>query len=349
MSTTEVVTRGSTAAIKVSGVEALRQRLSAIDQGALIAGITLVLVIVGAIAVPGMFTLSNYASIARLGAPLGILAVASAIVILSKNVDLSVVAVLGIAAMGVPTFMTGYGMGELPAIGLVLAIAIAIGLVNGWLVSSVGIPALVVTLGTWQLFEGLFNYTVARADFYTVPADAAFITWLGRGSVLGVPAAVVVLILVLVGAAAMLRYTSFGRMLRATGDSPAAARLSGVPVRSLVVTAFVLAAVLACLVGLVFLGVTGTYSRTYAPGEQLLFNAITAAVIGGVSLSGGRGTILGVLAGTAFISIFVNMMTLLNVGVVASALIRGVILLGALALDAWLHPRDEETSKSDDL
>jgi ribose transport system permease protein len=349
MSSTDVVNRTSRADLKASGVEALRRRLSAIDQGALIAGVALILVIVGAFTVPGMFTLSNYASIARLGAPLGILAIASAIVIMSKNVDLSVVAILGIAAMGVPTFIASYGMVEWQAIGLALIIAIVIGLTNGWMVSVVGVPALVVTLGTWQLFEGLFNFLVSRADFYTVPADAPLITWFGRGDVLGVPAAVVTLLLVSVGAAAMLRFTSFGRMLRAMGDSPAAARLSGVPVRSLVITAFVIAALLGCLCGLVFLGVTGTYSRTYAPGEQLLFNAITAVVIGGVSLSGGRGSILGVLAGTAFISIFVNMMTLLNVGVVESSLIRGIILLAALALDAWLHPRDEETAKSDDL
>jgi ribose transport system permease protein len=348
MSTRESVATIASPELRESAVEALRRRLSTIDQGALIAGITLVLVIVGAFAVPGMFTLSNYASIARLAAPLGILAVASAIVIMSKNVDLSVVAVLGIAAMGVPTFIAS-GMTELQAIVLVAAIALVIGLLNGWMVAFVGVPALVVTLGTWQLFEGVFNYTVSRADFYTVPADAPLITWFGRGEVLGVPAAVIVLAVVMLAAGAMLRYTSFGRMIRATGDSPAAARLSGVPVRSLVIVSFVIAALLACLVGLVFLGVTGTYSRTYAPGEQLLFNAITAAVIGGVSLSGGKGSILGVLAGTAFISIFVNMMTLLNVGVVASSLIRGIILLAALALDAWLHPRDEETAKSDDL
>jgi ribose transport system permease protein len=97
------------------------------------------------------------------------------------------------------------------------------------------------------------------------------------------------------------------------------------------------------------LGINGGYSKAYGAGDELMFNAITAAVIGGVSLTGGKGSISGVLAGVAFIAIFTNMMTLLDVSVVTSTAVRGAILLSALALDAWLHPRDEETAKSDDL
>lgn len=332
-----------------SPVEALRRRLGSVDQGILIGAVTLALLVVGAFVVPGMFSWENYTSIARLGAPLGVLAVASAIVIIGKNVDLSVVAVVGIAAMGTVTFMTKFGWSQATAIAGVAAIALVVGVLNGWLVAYVGIPALFVTLGTWQLFEGVFNYTVARDDIYLLPPEATFVAWIGRGDLLGIDVAILVMAAVFVAAWAALKYTSYGRMLRAMGDNPAAARLSGLPVRPMVVATFVIAALFACLVGLVFLGVTGSYSRAYAPGDQLLFNAITAAVIGGVSLTGGRGSIAGVLAGAAFISVFVNMMTLLDVSVVASSVIRGGILLGALALDAWLHPRDEETAKSDDL
>ena len=143
--------------------------------------------------------------------------------------------------------------------------------------------------------------------------------------------------------------TTYGRLLRAMGDSPAAARLTGIPVRPLIVMVFMGAALLAALAGFLQLGVSGGYSRAYGSSEDLMFNAITAAVIGGVSLTGGKGSMFGVLAGTAFISIFVNLMTLMNVDVVASVAIRGALLIGALALESWLHPRDEETAKSDDL
>ncbi len=322
----------------------LRQRLALIDQGLLIAGLTLAMVVIGAVFVDGMFTVENFTTMARLSAPLAILAVASSIVIMGKNVDLSVVAIVGIAGMATVQLWTRHGFGEWQAILAVIGVALVIGLLNGWLVAYVEIPALFVTLGTWKLFEGLFNVTLLDTQNYPLPRDSEIVAALGRGSVPTLLAAAV-----LVGAWAFMKYTTYGQLIRATGDSPAAARLTGVPVRPLVVGTFVIAALLACLVGLLQLGVNGGYSKAYGSGEDLMFNAITAAVIGGVSLTGGRGTIFGVFAGTAFITVFVNLMTLLNVSVVTSVVIRGAILLAALALDAWLHPRDEETAKSDDL
>lgn len=323
---------------------ALRDRLAAVDQGLLIAGVTIAMVLVGAIFVDGMFTLDNFLTMARLSAPLAILAVASAIVIMAKNVDLSVVAVVGIAGMASVQLWNKHGFAEWQAILAVAAVALVIGLLNGWLVAYVEIPALFVTLGTWKLFEGLFNVSLLDTQNYPLPRDSQIIAAIGTG-----PIPAILALTVLVGAWAFMKYTSYGQLIRATGDSPAAARLTGVPVRPLVVGTFVIAALLACLVGLLQLGINGGYSKAYGSGEDLMFNAITAAVIGGVSLTGGRGTIFGVFAGTAFIAIFVNLMTLLDVSVVTSVVIRGAILLLALALDAWLHPRDEETAKSDDL
>jgi ribose transport system permease protein len=322
----------------------LRARLAAFDQGLLIAGVTVLMVLVGAVLVDGMFTVDNFKTTARLSAPLAILAVASAIVIMGKNVDLSVVAIVGIAGMATVQLWVRHGFSEWQAILAVAAIALAIGLLNGWLVAYVEIPALFVTLGTWKLFEGLFNVTLLDTQNYSLPRDSVIIDALGSGSV-----PTLLAIGVLVSAWAFMRYTSYGQLIRATGDSPAASRLTGVPVRPLIVATFVIAALLACLVGLLQLGVTGGYSKAYGAGEDLMFNAITAAVIGGVSLTGGRGTIFGVFAGTAFIAVFVNLMTLLDVSFTTSVVIRGAILLAALALDAWLHPRDEETAKSDDL
>lgn len=332
-----------------SASQRLRSNLSSVDQGLLIAAVTVVMVLVGATFVDRFFTLDNFASMARLASPLLILAIASALVIMSKGVDLSVVAVVGIAGMATVHYWTAQGRGEVLAIAMVAVVALGIGLLNGWLVAYVEIPALFVTLGTWKLFEGLFNVTVLDRQSYSLPGDSSYISWTGNSEILGVPVPVLLALLVLGGAWAALRYTAWGQLLRAVGDSPAAARLSGIPVRPLVVSVFVVAALLACVVGLLQLGINGGYSKAYGAGEELMFNAITAAVIGGVSLTGGKGSILGVLAGTAFITVFVNLMTLLDTSVVTSVLIRGAILLTALAFDAWLHPRDEETAKSDDL
>lgn len=327
----------------------LRSRLSAIDQGILIGIITLGLIVFGAIFVDGMLTVSNFQTMVRLSSALGILAVGSAVVIMGKNVDLSVAAVVAISAQATVHLWARSGYGEIKAIAIVLAIAMAAGLLNGFLVAYVEIPSLFVTLGTWKLLEGLFKVTLLDAQVYRLPTDSNIVSALGRGEFLGIDAPILIAAVVFGGAWAFMRYTSYGRLIRAMGDGPAAARLTGVPVRPLTVATFVIAALLAALAGLILLGVNDGYSTVYGGSDQLLFNAITAAVIGGVSLTGGKGSIFGVLAGTAFISVFVNLMTLANVSLVTSTAIRGVVLLAALAFDAWLHPRDEETAKSDDL
>ncbi len=327
----------------------LRAKLASIDQAVLIAAVTAAMVVVGAIFVDGMFSFDNLATVARISAPMGILAVASALVIMGKNVDLSVVAVVGVAGMVSVHLAEANGFSEWQAIAVVLAIGVFVGLANGWLSAYVGIPALFVTLGTWKLVEGYFNVSLLEKQSYTLPANFDVVRWLGQGSILGIDVPILLAVATFLGAGWALNKTSFGSMLRATGDSPAAARLTGLPVRPLIVTTFVIAAALAILVGLMQLGINGGYSKAYGAGDELMFNAITAAVIGGVSLTGGKGSISGVLAGVAFIAIFTNMMTLLDVSVVTSTAVRGAILLSALALDAWLHPRDEETAKSDDL
>lgn len=327
----------------------VRSRLSSIDQGLLIFGVTVALIVFGALTVDGFLNLENFQTVARLSAPLGILAVASALVIMGKNVDLSVAAVVGIAGMATVHFWTRSGYGEATAIVLILLVALAVGLVNGWLVAYVEIPALFVTLGTWKLFEGLFDVALLQGQSYELPRESGIVRSLGQGTLLHIDTPIWIAGAVYVAAWLFIKTTSYGKLLRATGDSPAAARLTGVPVRPLIVMVFIIAAILAALAGFLQLGLSGGYSRAYGSGEDLMFNAITAAVIGGVSLTGGKGSIFGVFAGTAFISIFVNIMTLMNVDVVASVAIRGAILVAALAFESWLHPRDEETAKSDDL
>ena len=153
----------------------MHSRLRAIDQGLLIFGVTIGLITFGALGVDGFFTLDNFQTVARLSAPLGILAVASALVIMGKGVDLSVAAVVGIAGMATVHLWTRSDYGEATAIVLVLLVALAVGLVNGWLVSYVEISALFVTLGTWKLFEGLFDVALLEGQSYELPRDSDII------------------------------------------------------------------------------------------------------------------------------------------------------------------------------
>ena len=327
----------------------LRTRLAAVDQGRLVALVTLGLILFGGITVDGFWNVSNFSTLLRLSAALGILAVGSAIVIMGKGVDLSGAAIAAIAAQGAAHLWEVRKYGETKAIIVVIVLAIVMGLINGWLVAYVEVPALFATLGTWKLFEGLFQVSLFDKKIYELPTGGSIITWMGRGRFLGIPAPILIAAIVFLSVWIFLSRTSYGRLIRAMGDNPSTARLSGAPVRPLVVATFVLAAFLAAIAGLVLIGKNGNYSTAYGGGNDLLFNAITAAVIGGVSLTGGKGSMFGVLAGTALTAVIVNLLTLQNFSVMSSTLIKGLVLVAALALDAWLHPRDEETAKADDL
>ncbi|MDF1602210.1 ABC transporter permease [Nocardioides sp. YIM 152315] len=327
----------------------LRDRLAQIDQGILIALVTLVMVAIGAVLVDGFLTGDNLMTILRASSALGILAVGSAIVIMAKGVDLSVVVVTALTAQGAVHLWTRNDFSELQALVVMGMVAITIGVINGWMVAYVGIPALFTTLGMWLLVDGAARVWLLDNQVYILPADSNVVTDLGRGELFGIPFPIVAATVAFLAGWLFLEYTSQGRLIRAYGDNPEAARLAGIPTRPLVVLTFVICAGSAAVAGVLLLGINGSYSTAYGGGKDLLFNAITAAVIGGVSLTGGKGSIFGVLWGTLFIGTFVNLMTLLNLSVEVSSLLKAAVLVVALAFDSWLHPRDEETAKSDDL
>jgi ribose transport system permease protein len=333
----------------VSAIERLRGRLAGADQAGVVLAVVAVIVVASSLFVRGFASTGNFSSLLRLTAALGVVAVGSAIVILAKGVDLSAAAMVAVVAQGSVVFWAERGNGESAAIVIVLVLALLMGLINGVLVAYVELPALFVTLGTAQLFLGLAKIRLLDNETYSLPSDSSIVSTLGRGSIIGIPVPIIVMIATFVLAHAFINWTSYGRMIRALGDNPSTARMTGAPVRPLIVATFVVAAALAFLGAILTLGRNGGYSTSYGAGNDLLFDAITVAVIGGVSLTGGRGSITGVAAGTVLIAVIVNVMTLLDFSIVQRNLTKGLVLIAALALDAWLHPRDEETAKSDDL
>jgi ribose transport system permease protein len=144
-------------------------------------------------------------------------------------------------------------------------------------------------------------------------------------------------------------FTAPGRLIRAMGDNPATARASGAPVRVLQVLTYVVSAVLALVAGYVTVSIQGSVQTTVSSFDPILFTALTVVVIGGVSLSGGRGSILGVLAGALFVGVLNSLLVLHGLSSAIQDLIRGGVLIAAIAFDAWLHPRSDETSSSGEL
>ncbi|MET9216152.1 MULTISPECIES: ABC transporter permease [unclassified Nocardia] len=325
----------------------LRDRLGRAEQAYFVLGITVVLCVVGAATTPGFLTAGNFASLLRLSAAFGILAVGVAIVILGKGIDLSIAGVaLGCAQATLA--MMAQGRPEWQAIAVAAAVALIVGLVNGVLVAYVEVPSLFVTLATGLLVIGGVDVLLLDSNYYALPGGS-WIAELSNGSVFGVPRPVVIAALVFLLAWLFVTYTAAGRLIRAMGDNFATARATGAPVRPLQVLTYVISALLALLAGYLTVSIQGSVQTTVTSFDPLLFTALTATVIGGISLAGGRGSILGVLAGALFIGVLNNLLVLHGLTSAVQDLIRGGVLIVAIALDAWLHPRDEETAKSGEL
>jgi ribose transport system permease protein len=324
-------------------------RLRSVDQGHVVVLLDLVLVLVFALLISGFATIGNVASIATSTAGLGILALGQAIVVIAKGIDLSVVAVYGVTGQLVATLVI-VGHSEIFAVFVGLCVAVGFGLVNGVLVSFIEVPALFVTLATSLAFIGLTRVIVFDGSIsFNIGTGAPFVHGLGNAEALGLPVATFVWF----GLAGLtwffLSRTAPGRMLYGIGDKPAAAALVGMPVRPLTLLTYVASAVFSFVAGLVIIGGAGAFDSRYLTSGSQLYDVIAIVVIAGVSLAGGRGTIEGVLAATILIGLILNAMTLLDLDTVQQSIFKAVIVLGALVLDRWLHPVDDETARAGEL
>jgi ribose transport system permease protein len=144
-----------------------------------------------------------------------------------------------------------------------------------------------------------------------------------------------------------LSQTSIGRCIYAQGDNPESARLSGIALRPLTVLEHVLVALLAWIAGLVWIGTTGSIQMAVTQGT-MIFDVVLVVVIGGISLVGGRGGVFSVVVGCVLIGTLLNAFTIMDVNSEVQNIIKGIVLLAAIVLDNWLHPRDEETARQGD-
>lgn len=255
----------------------------------------------------------------------GIIAVPGTMLLIAGQVDLSVGS--GAAFCGV--VMATVAQSQTIAVSVVVALVagIAIGVVNGFLVTVVGVNALITTLGMLAVLRGL---TEVRANGSTVPL--AHFGGLGTGRpFLSIPVPVLILIGVVAFAVLAMRYTVFGRSLYAAGSNPTAARLVGVRTKKMIFFAFVASGVGVALSGLILDSQLSAASPNAATGLEL--SVVTAIVLGGASLSGGRGTIQGTLVGLLIIGVLNNGLTLLNVSSFYQQVASGSLLIAAVSFD----------------
>jgi ribose transport system permease protein len=243
--------------------------------------------------------------------------------------------VLSMAQAGTP-FDTALVYGAL--------LALAIGLASGILIAYADIPAIFTTLAMGLVMYGSGRAFLFQIDVQNSPAGVGWFDFLGRGAFLGLPMPIVAFAVLAALVALVLMRTRFGRFVYAAGDNALAARITGLPLRPLIVAQYVISALIAFLAGVVMAAaVSGMSTRVY--NSTMIYDVLLVVVLGGISLSGGRGSVRNVLVGTLLVGVLLNGMTILDITYTTQNLIKSLILLLAITVDSFINPRDEQTSQ----
>jgi ribose transport system permease protein len=291
----------------------------------LVAGIGVVLVI-GSFASPFFFTSANFENIVVTGAVVSVLAVGQFMVIVTRGIDLSVGSLAALATVVAAVMMRDGTPWVVTAIASLAACSLA-GLLNGVVVVYGRITPFIATLGMLSIAQGA-AYLIQNGTQIVID-DSAFINFF-NGRPFGIPAPVVVFVLVMLAFAAIMRWTAFGRQLYAIGGNPEAARLSGLPVNRNLLLAYSVSGLLAGLAGLLLAAQLGQGNSLVARGYEL--DAIAAAVVGGASLFGGTGNPVAAVLGGLLIGTITDIMNLRNIAAEPQLIIKGLLILLAVYL-----------------
>lgn len=271
----------------------------------------------------------NLLEIARFTTALGLLALAMTPVIVTGGIDLSVGAMMGLAAVSLGVMWQDWQWPvAIAAVGALL-VGVLGGTVNGLFIARLGVPPLIVTLGSLALFRGIAEgITEGTASYSGFPA--AFHA-LGQGYIAGVPAQVPLLAAAAMAAYVLLQRSTIGRALYAIGFNQAGARYAGLPVQRRLMLVYVLSGLAAALAAIVYVSHIGQARSDAGNGYEL--SAITAVVLGGAAVTGGRGTIAGTLLGLFVLAVLQNGLQLSALPSELAGVLTGVVLVGAIAID----------------
>lgn len=268
----------------------------------------------------------NLLGIVRQTATISVMAIATVFVISAREIDLSIAGVIPVsayvAALLIPV------LGPVPALLVALAAAAVIGLVNGLLVVLIGVPSFVVTLGMLGLLEGASRlFTNSQA---VLIRDPGFIAVFGSGSVMGIPVLVFWTLGLTVIGALVLKGTTAGKAVLATGGNPEAARVSGIRTNRVRITVLVVSSMAGGLAGLMYVG--QFQSARFDLGSSDLLTVIAAAIIGGTLLSGGKGSVVGALIGSLLLGVVNNGLVILGLDAPQQLMFRGAIIIAAVII-----------------
>ena len=289
---------------------------------------------------PNFLTVGNFFEITRVGVELGLLAVALTPIIIAGGIDLSVGSMLGLAAVVFGAAAQDWHLPVAAAAGVALVVGTAGGALNALLIARMGIPPLIVTLGSFSLFRGIAEGITHGAVNYS-GFSPGFLA-LGQGYLWGViPAQLPIFAAVFVAYVMMLHRSVLGRALYAIGFTPAGARYAGIPVAKRVALVYVLSGAVASLAAIVYVAHLGQARSDAGTGYEL--DAITAVVLGGTSVFGGRGSLWGTLLGLFTLAVLRNGLQLATLPSEATGVLTGTLLIVTIALDRLARaPRSAE-------
>jgi ribose transport system permease protein len=260
----------------------------------------------------------------------GISAAAMTLLMIAGAFDLSVAGLLGLCGVVLALLLPAQGvLAIVPAVLAVLVLGGLLGLANGIVVTKARIPAFIATLGMMNIYLAL-GFMLTNAQVVPV-MNSAFRT-LGTGVVLGLPVPFLIMIVMYLIAYAILKYATYGRFMRAVGSNETASRTAGLPVDRVRIVAFILVGLFTALAGVLLTALLSSANAIMATGFEL--NVIAVVVVGGTSLTGGRGTLFGSFTGALLFSVINNALNMFGVGAYWQYVAVGLVLIVALGIEA---------------
>ena len=298
--------------------------------------VLVIAVVVFGVINPRFLAPNNLSLITQQVAVIGTLGVAETLVILTAGIDLSVGAAMVLSSVVIGNAAAGMGVPGILALLIGLVTGLVTGLINGMLVTRLNLPPFIVTLGTLSIFTAL---TLLLSNGATVQGNKLpdIITWTGSTFHIGVDVTfgVLLMLVLYVVIAFALGRTAWGRHVYAVGDDKEAARLSGIRVNRVLLSVYLVAGAIVAVAAWIQIGRDFGSSPNAAVDANL--NAITAVVIGGISLFGGRGNVWGTLLGALIVGVFRNGLALAGLDVLYQTLAVGILVIVAVSIDQWIR------------
>ena len=299
------------------------------------------------------FSTGNLLTLMRSVSILGILSIAMAVVVISKGIDLSLIATLAVgtalaSVMSSPDVLPSFDLPFVYAVLLGFLFTAILCAITGILVAYWDMASVFVTLAMAGVIYGLGRTLFIGDELNYLPEDAIWLEYLGRGQLLGVPMPIICFLSLAFIMHLVLKKTTFGKFVYSIGDSGLAARTAGVPVRPILVIIFVIAGLVAYFAGLLTAGAISSINTRMVSGS-MIYDVLLVVVVGGIGLSGGKGGMHNVILGTLLIGTLLNGMVIMDISFIVQNLIKGIILLVAIMTDTILNPRDEQTTQQGDI